>query len=434
MAPGGGSSRQKSCNACVKNKRRCDKRTPACGNCARKRYTCIYGGQANIKSCDNSADVPMTLDSLACPSTAPCGASYMNDSGLSASLDADMGIPPAPIFEIDDTFESFLNSMPRSGFGDIQEQSDRLRQDAQVASTPTSKALSRQDYSKMLPICDNYEPWQLGDPSTGIAYAMSTFKNLHVTFAQNSSTIYLHRRLHVNDTPRWILQAFSVCVLYVNQTEATRALVLKVLHENVNDLRETANGTALSLREKLARVHAMVIYQTIRMFDGDISLGQQAENDVPLLEAWNNELGNIRDNLDDFAELDLGGIRNKPPESWERWLLAESVRRTYLISSALKNFWEVLKGRPNANYIGIWRYIHRWTLSKHLWDAADPLEFSRAWKEKPMWIISGFSLEEFLKAGTGDDVDDFALVFLTLYFGVNEMKMFCYETSGRILT
>ncbi|KAF1739295.1 hypothetical protein CRV24_001227 [Beauveria bassiana] len=36
------SSRQKSCNACVRGKRRCDKRTPRCTRCAAKGLDCVY--------------------------------------------------------------------------------------------------------------------------------------------------------------------------------------------------------------------------------------------------------------------------------------------------------------------------------------------------------------------------------------------------------
>lgn len=35
-------SRQKSCNACVRSKRRCDKRTPRCTRCSEKNFACVY--------------------------------------------------------------------------------------------------------------------------------------------------------------------------------------------------------------------------------------------------------------------------------------------------------------------------------------------------------------------------------------------------------
>ncbi|XXG93866.1 hypothetical protein Hte_000115 [Hypoxylon texense] len=432
MVTSGVLSKQKSCNACVRNKRRCDKRTPACSNCTKKRYLCVYGGRLQMNSSANSADVPLSTVSFGDSMSTPCDSVMLDDSGSSTSFDVNLGLSPSTILHIDSAFDSLLNSTLESAYDQASGQPEFLRQDINIASTSTSNTLTLQDYSKLLPMCEDYAPWQLADPSSTVAYSMSVYKNFHVTFSRDNSTIYMHRNLYVSDTPRWILQAFSVCVLYTNQTPATRGNVLRVLHDHVTSLVETASGTALTPRDKLARVHALIVYQTIRMFDGDIMLSQQAQEDVPLLEAWTSELGKIRDNLDDLVDADASEIRSKPPESWERWIFAESVRRTYIISSALKAFWELLRGQRQPIELGTWRFVHRWTLSKYLWNATDPVDFFRAWREKPIWIISAFYLDKFLQTGTRDDVDDFALVFLTLTFGVNEMKMFCYETSKRL--
>lgn len=387
-----------------------------------------------MQSGGNSTDALMSRDSLAGPPSTSCGDSIMfNDDDSSMEFDVNVGIlSPNTMLQIDSTFESLMNPVTEGGYDDDFGQTDLLRQGTHMTSTLMSKTLTRKDYSKMNAICDDYAPWQLADASTRVAYAISVFKNFHVDIARNNSTIYMHRNLYPGNIPRWITQAFSVCVLYTNQTQATRGLVLRVLYENVNDLVKTAAAPVLTSLEKLARVHALLVYQTVRMFDGDITLGQQAEDDVPLLEAWNNELSKIGDDLEDFAELDAAEIRSKPPESWERWLFAESVRRTYVISSALKTFWELLKGRGQPADLGTWQNVHRWTLSKHLWNATNPLDFFKSWKEKPIWIISAFGFDKFVQTGTGDDVDEFAMVFLTLTFGVNEMKMFCYETSKRL--
>ncbi|OTA97924.1 hypothetical protein M434DRAFT_26321 [Hypoxylon sp. CO27-5] len=415
MAPGGGLSRQKNCNACVKSKRRCDKQTPICGNCTKKVSLCIYGGQVDMRSYSNSAGISTSLGLVTSTPLTSCGDDFtLNSSGFPTAFDADIGIPPGTTLEVDGALESLLDSMAGDGFGDTPQRVDYLRQGVSIPPTLTHKALSRQDYSKVTAICDDYAPWQLADPSTRIAYAMNVWKNLSTTFARDNSTIYMHSHLYIDDTPRWILQAFSVCVIYENHTQATRGFFLKVLHKNVNDLKDTASGTSFTPREKLARIHALIVYQTIRMFDGDISLGQQADDDMPLLEAWNNELGKIRDNLEESAELDAAELCNRPPESWEHWLFAESVRRTYMICAAFKIFWELLKGRREATELGNWQFVHRWTLSRHLWTATSSFDFFRAWKEKPMWIIPAFYFDEFLRTGKGDDVDDFALVFLTL--------------------
>lgn len=63
---------------------------------------------------------------------------------------------------------------------------------------------------------------------------------------------------------------------------------------------------------------------------------------------------------------------------------------------------------------GPWAYVHRWTLSRALWNANSSFEFRRAWKENPQFIISNYAFENFLKHGRGEDVDDFAEILMTV--------------------
>jgi hypothetical protein len=97
--------------------------------------------------------------------------------------------------------------------------------------------------------------------------------------------------------------------------------------------------------------------------------------------------------------------------------------------------------------VGKWAYMHRWTLSSHLWNAPSSFEFFQAWREKPLWIISAFEFDDFVKNGCGDDLDEFAKALLTMYvsphdqdsenanaslrwFGVDETKTFCYGSNN----
>ncbi|KAI5861746.1 hypothetical protein GGS23DRAFT_598152 [Durotheca rogersii] len=95
---------------------------------------------------------------------------------------------------------------------------------------------------------------------------------------------------------------------------------------------------------------------------------------MALLEPWNGDLRKIRDNLEES------------PQQAARALGALDVRRE----------------RQED------------TLSKHLRDATNPLDFSPVWKEKPIRVISAFCFDEFSKTGTGGGVDGFASVYLTL--------------------
>lgn len=61
-----------------------------------------------------------------------------------------------------------------------------------------------------------------------------------------------------------------------------------------------------------------------------------------------------------------------------------------------------------------WAAAHRWTLSRHLWEADSSFEFDRMWKGKPHFKITNYSFETFLMHGRSDDVDDFAEVLLSV--------------------
>lgn len=156
-------------------------------------------------------------------------------------------------------------------------------------------------------------------------------------------------------------------MLYANKTDANRGIILRVLHDNVTRLYVSSGTTGLTPIEKLARVHALLFYQSIRLFDGDITLGQQAQNDFKLLDTWIGDLLHHRDNLNDCEYMDTATLRNNPPQSWEvrigsppfpshspslffsntiyqRWIFAESLRRTVLIGYALKSLSDLLRG------------------------------------------------------------------------------------------
>ncbi|RYP76156.1 hypothetical protein DL771_001980 [Monosporascus sp. 5C6A] len=363
------------------------------------------------------------------PDSDACGEASMFDAGhFSTPLEGDLSLITSPTLRVNGALDSLLSMLPETDFDDGSWQSNLWGQHAQVSLVSKEIALTEEDYLKMWDMCVDYQPWQATDPSTKIGYVLKLFKNLHVTFAREYCAPHIHRYLYKDHMPQFILQAFSVCMLYTNKTDANRGIILRVLHDNVTTLLASSGATTLTPLEKLARVQVLIFYQTIRMFDGDITLGQQAGNDFKWLQSWIGDLCGLRDNLVDSVYLNDAALGDRPPQSWERWIFAESLRRTVIMGYVLKALWDLLKGGESEDAGVVWAQAHRWTLSGHLWNAPGSFEFFRAWREKPLWIVSSFKFEEFAKTGTGDDLDEFAQHFLTLYFGVSEIKTFCYET------
>ncbi|KAI5861745.1 hypothetical protein GGS23DRAFT_574734 [Durotheca rogersii] len=121
MAPGKSPSRQKSRNACVRSKRSCDKRAPACGTCVRRRHLCVYsGGQLELPPSSNSAEhLPLGLDPVVDPSASWRESAAPDHAGISLSLNADGVLPLDTPSAVDGAFQSLLNAVPESGFGDV---------------------------------------------------------------------------------------------------------------------------------------------------------------------------------------------------------------------------------------------------------------------------------------------------------------------------
>ena len=66
----------------------------------------------------------------------------------------------------------------------------------------------------------------------------------------------------------------------------------------------------------------------------------------------------------------------------------------------------------NTECTKLWMYSHRWTLSRHLWESDSHSQFDLAWKREQQFIITNYSFEDFLRHGSGKDVDEFAEILL----------------------
>jgi len=61
-----------------------------------------------------------------------------------------------------------------------------------------------------------------------------------------------------------------------------------------------------------------------------------------------------------------------------------------------------------------WSQIHRWTLSRSLWEAQSSSEFQRIWKENTHHVVDNFAFDHFFANLKVDEVDDFAEMFLAV--------------------
>lgn len=146
-------SRQKSCNACVKAKRGCDKQHPLCSRCEEKKISCIYAKRTYAEAFQsdfdfNSVELDMSWAGLTALSSS---INFVDDilpsPATSASLDTtrlpmlDAFIDPLLTFaENQATSSSYMQLISCAG-GQLGQQQEK------------EQALSKFDYAQMADIC-----------------------------------------------------------------------------------------------------------------------------------------------------------------------------------------------------------------------------------------------------------------------------------------
>ncbi|KAK3335611.1 hypothetical protein B0T19DRAFT_13617 [Cercophora scortea] len=457
-------SRQKSCNACVRSKRRCDKRAPICSRCAERKERCVYaktrgssrqlpdfdatvtvdGGGGGVGGGSRPGPEGYTGNSAAPPSFS---AASFNDFAFFDLLGHTMSSPPSGTgscqttdsqtvadatkdvdMGADDHFFNFTGIDPSSA-SDMWLVQLETEPDATIdrPGTPADEQII-ESYKRMDVLCDGFESWQLYDPNTTVYYVVNRIKAFPSDFATANTTPFMHRHLYKDHAPPYILACFSTSVMYENCTPATKSMMLRGMQKNLAELLSEPVKAATTPREKLARAQALFIYQVIRLFDGDVTLRAEGERDIPLLQKWLLDLCRVRENLGELALVVGDGVRQaQRPKDWERWIFAESVRRTIIMSYCVLSMYEVLRKSPlpNDNGHDPWKYVHRWTLSRHLWEADSSFAFFRMWEEKkPHFVINNYTFDDFLRCGRREAVDDFARIMLSTYMGADETRAF----------
>jgi hypothetical protein len=164
---------------------------------------------------------------------------------------------------------------------------------------------------------DDFSHEDLTDPMSRISCAVAAIKSLHRDLAENNRTPFLHPRLYKDHLPTSMLNVFTTSVLYANKTAANEAMVFRIMDKNVSDLLETAKKPHRTPQEDLARVQALLLYQTIRIFDGDIRQRAYAEAAMPILEEWTDHLCQLRDTPGSEMVPNGGSTVLPVPKSWQ---------------------------------------------------------------------------------------------------------------------
>lgn len=185
--------------------------------------------------------------------------------------------------------------------------------------------------------------------------------------------------------------------------------------------------------EILARTQALILYQTMRLFDGDIRSHATADALFATLESSVITLMVSIPMPNPSDPMELLPVSIEGTETfWKAWVLQESARRTVLFTFYFIQIYKLLQGSVPVYCDGKLGLEHSWYLSGHLWNAPSAFDFAVAWTEQQHHIVHNLDFEPILRDAQPNEVDLFGRMLLVTILGIDKAKAW-FHIRGAIL-
>lgn len=165
-------------------------------------------------------------------------------------------------------------------------------------------------------MCVSADVCQIHDPRSKIGFIVKAISVMYKDFAQRREAPFMHPRLWSSQLPKTILTAFSAATVYSSQTPQTKGWTLKVLLDAAREVHRDGER-ATTHADRLARVQALLLLNSMRIFDGDLGMRAAAEREMSVFLAWVKDLIAVKNELEEGLPPSAHMLRDKPPKSWD---------------------------------------------------------------------------------------------------------------------
>jgi hypothetical protein len=253
-------------------------------------------------------------------------------------------------------------------------------------------------------------------------------------WVEDGSNPYIHQRLYRTRFPRSAQDAYTVLSCYVHKTPRNECAVFQIMEDRARQL-VLENSTAsdsLDPLEHLARVHALLVYQTIGLYDGNIRLRHLAESYIPVLNSWLHQLVQ-RASQETYLGLSMvssareqaaigftiSEIAHLENHLWYSWILAESIRRTWAVISGIQGIYVgIQSGRAGEACIGGMMFTTR----KGVWEAKSAPAWEKLCSEVNVGLFQLAESERLFTEADPANVNDFTIAMLEAIFGSERIQ------------
>lgn len=407
--------RQKSCSECAKGKRKCDLGDPACTRCRKQHLTCTYPP----------------------PPGQPCGATAGNLVGSSAES-------AIPHMSMD--LEDIENATLSLGF-DVSTQP--LAPDADIADFDFGAGVASLDsLSNMLG-----SPNDLYELTLNRAYhrdrTEKTFSAAHIapfaksrvewsiarlklapkTMIEENGTPWQHAMLYDEHMPRSLQDAYAACALHVARNGTNDGFITRFIREHAEAL---ANSPIpQDPTELLARAQAFILYQSMLVFGGDVSLYSQAELLLPCMEQVAYTLLSLADQEEDPTDPIPLYPSAVARASWAAYIFRESLRRTVLAVYHFVTMCNLLRGQLTScnSHLALGS---RLTISAQLWNARSAFDYAVTWNHQKHFIVKELDFTEVMRDAMPEDIDTLGKMMMIGLQGEDDIKGWFYTRAGAL--
>ena len=246
-----------------------------------------------------------------------------------------------------------------------------------------------------------------------VDFCITQLKGCLPSFVLANRTLFLHPLSNEGSIPPIYQDALSICSLYLHRTSDNQKVVFQMLDDKVDSLVSNSSRFSYRPENNLIELQVLLLYQIIRIFDGDARQRANAERQFDLLDAWTMRLHRS------YFEAE----QSRPSYSSSRhWILLESIRRTVMMSIFLRDMHGAMKNNTLA--LVPLRCTIPVSYNSELWNKTDVAETD--YVRPPPHLVSYSEFTSAWNAGgitCLDDYDKTLLVACRLAQGTNQFRI-----------